>query len=618
MSKRGILISLLVLTLALPGLAADKVQLTVSSCMADGTPEPAAYTYQKRTLAETFADRISVREPFAAKALKSPRWQAVPEGAEARTHVSVVHVKLGDHHDFIALLHGGPRNSFRFAARAEAIDQSGITYWFSVPTGPRQLERNAPIDLIAHFANQFPGTEVKDDVPVVTLRLKPWSGQEDGEAAGGDMSSEVSLPVLLPVFTAAACGAGLRPTFVETPDALDLRVRAAPGGTAYDVEATLTRKQAKQVRVCRHVAAAELFDTARRQFLSLARPEAGILGVARVSDVPVRPLLVTASAKGDPLVVLAEGETLCARQPVSGEAAWTVAPPKTRGGWCIDQTTGSDGQVRFYAGPGELAQAINPQTGAAKPLPATAASALALTELPGKLALAEARSVRLFAGEKQAWQQETKRPLCAGPALDEKAAYVAETDGAVTALAAADGKALWRVTLPSPLCQPLTVLGGNVLGSTQGGALLALRTADGKTAWQAELGDRLLQPPQRVADGRLLVIVGTNRLLILDEATGAKVTERLWPTWLLAVQPVSAKTGRRLVCVDQRRTVSVLAWPSLETQREIVLPDRLQPAVLECPALPLPWGEHSDMPDPKRVFLVGDEGGYLTIISLED
>lgn len=624
MRANGIFLALLALALTLPGRSsaaeppkATKLQLTVSSCMADGSPEP-AYTYQRSTLAETFSERLSVREQFAAKPVKTARWQAVPEGAEPRNHLSLVHVHLGDHHDFLALLHGGPRNSFRFAARAEALDVSGIKYWFGVPTGPRQMERNAPIDLIAHVANQYPGTEVKDEAPVVTLRLKLWSGQEDADAAGGGMPNEVPLPVLLPVFTAAACAAGLRPTFDETPDTLELRVKAAAGAYSYDVEATLTRQGTKQLRVSRRVAAADLFDTAQRLFLCLAHPASGILAIPHVADAPVRPRRLTTNAKGDPLVVLTEGDTLCARQPLSGEPAWSVPPPKgDRGDWSVEQATGSDGQVRFYTGRGELSQAINPQTGAGRPLPAAVNGVLALAELPTCTAVADATCVRLFADGKQLWQQDLKLPLCAGPALSEKAVYVGTPDGAVAALAAADGKAGWRVSLPESLCQPLTVLGDHLYGSTTNGTLLALRLADGTTAWQAALGDRLHQPLLLV-DGHLLVVAGMNRLLLLDPATGGQVAERQWPTWLLTVAPVSAKNGRRLVCVDQRRTVSLLAWPSLATQREIMLPDRLLPSVLECPALPLPWGENSDMPDPKRVFLVGDERGYLTIFSLED
>jgi hypothetical protein len=192
-----------------PGFGGEKATLTVSSCMADGSVEP-QYSYQCPTLAATFAQRISVREGFAARAVRAASWQQAPEGVEACAHVSLVHAHLGAHHDFLAFLHGGPHHSIRFVARAEAIDRN-VQYWFSVPTGRYQIERNAVVDLIGHFANQYPGAAAGGDRPVVTMRLEARAAKSDEPSPAA--ASDAELSALLPLVTGAACVAGMCPTF---------------------------------------------------------------------------------------------------------------------------------------------------------------------------------------------------------------------------------------------------------------------------------------------------------------------------------------------------------------------------------------------------------------------
>ena len=220
--------------------AAEKAGFTVSSCMADGSAEP-RYPYQRPTLAETFAERISLREGFAVRAVRSTQWRKVPAGTEADRHVSLVHVRLGPHHDFLALLHGGPHGSFRFAARAEAIDRE-VQYWFTVATGRHQIDRNAPVDLIAHFAAQYPA-------PWPTGRSSRCAS-ESQPARTGDTAvappTDAEMTALLPILTAAACTAGLRPTFEELPDTLAVKVQITPEAGLCDLEATLTCGQEKR------------------------------------------------------------------------------------------------------------------------------------------------------------------------------------------------------------------------------------------------------------------------------------------------------------------------------------------------------------------------------------
>jgi hypothetical protein len=594
------------------GFSAEKMDLTVSSCMADGSDEP-RYPYQRATLAETFAERISVRERFTARAVKAASWQRVPEGVEASTHVSLVHVRLGAHHDFLAFLHGGPHHSLRFAARAEAVDRSDVHYWFSVPTGSHQIERNAPVDLIAHFANQFPIGAAEGDGPVVTLRLVARAAGSGGTLA---MPIEAEAAALLPIFAGAACAAGLRPTFEELPDTLAVTVGLMPGGNLCDIEATLTRKQAMQVHVCRKVAFADVFDTAHLLFHGLLHWQGAVLDFTRVSDTPVRPLALVETADRQPLIVLDETEAFSGRQPASGQTAWQVARPKTdRAAWDFAEQLGADGRLRLYAGRSGFLQSVDPATGQTSALPARPKDELSLAECGDRLAAADAHTVRLFAAGKARWEKQTEWPV-AGLTMDPKSVFYAGTEGSVVALAADNGSPRWRAMLPAPLGPRLTVLGGRVFGATQTGILFALAAADGKPAWQVEIGDVLRQAPQ-AAEAKLLVVSGTNRLLVLDEPTGACLAQRAWPTWLLSARLVHSGSGRRVVCVDPRR-ITLLAWPSLALQREIAVPHRLTPGTVECPAMPLPWNTHDELVGLKHVALVGDELGFLYALSLED
>jgi len=599
---------------ATPISGGEKVALTVSSCMADGSAEP-QYPYQRPTLAATFAERISARERFAARDVRADSWQRAPQGVEPGTHVSLVHVHLGAHHDFLAFLHGGPHHGIRFVARAEAIDRSDVQYWFSVPTGRSQVDRNAPIDLIGHFANHYPGNPTTGDGPVVTMRLEGRPRENDGPNRGA--ASDVELSSLLPLLTGAACAAGMRPTFEPLPDTLVVKVAVTPGANQCDIEATLAWKQEKRVRMFRRVMFADVFDAAHLLFRSLLHWQGTVLDIAHVSETSVQPLAL-AAVKGEPLVILEEAQALCARHPISGEAAWKVGPAKTdRADWLFARRLGEDGRLRLYAGRGEISQAVDPATGKTTALPGRSKDAWSIAESGTGLAIADADAVRFFAKGKAQWERKTPCPATAGPAMDPKNVFYGDGEGAVIALSAGDGSEVWRAQLPAPLGPPLTAVSGKVLCATQGGAMFALNAVDGKPVWQFPIGDVSRQVPQSV-DGRLLVVSAAGRLLVLDHHTGALVAERDWPTWILSAQVAGDGGGRRVVCLDAGRRISMLSWPSLQAQQEIAIPHRLAPGILECPALPLPWGSRDEFAKPQHVVLVGDERGYLYALRLED
>ena len=288
-----------------------------------------------------------------------------------------------------------------------------------------------------------------------------------------------------------------------------------------------------------------------------------------MGDVPVRPLAFATTAKREPLVILDEGDAPSRRRPLSGEAAWQVARPKIdRVEWLFARDVDPDGRVRLYAGRGELSESVDPLSGSPTLLPVKVLDTARLGWCGECLAVAEGRSVRCFAAGKPRWEKEARWPIAAGPAMDEKNVFYA------------DGRATWW-----PCRQPTGPSGGtpNCPGRRAraspcwAAACWARRgraccwrckppTASRPGRWKSAT---CCATPRSASTGRLLAVSGANRLLVLDESSdGPAWRNGTWPTWLLAARIVG---GRRVVCVDLRRQVTLLAWPSLETQETIAV-----------------------------------------------
>lgn len=136
--------------------------------------------------------------------------------------------------------------------------------------------------------------------------------------------------------------------------------------------------------------------------------------------------------------------------------------------------------------------------------------------------------------------------------------YTADHEGRVSAIAAKDGRKLWRQSLKLNVGGGPGVAGGKLAVGTLDGEVVALERADGKLAWRAPVAGEVLSPP-----------AGTEDVLIAHSLSGrvygfgARSGQRLWsfdrnvPTLTLRgnAGPVVAD-GRVLAGLDSGKLIA--------------------------------------------------------------
>jgi outer membrane protein assembly factor BamB len=155
-----------------------------------------------------------------------------------------------------------------------------------------------------------------------------------------------------------------------------------------------------------------------------------------------------------------------------------------------------------------------------------------------------------------AWHQDLKSgPIVATPVTSGGRIVVAGSNGAVAALNAADGTALWTRALAEGVRATPTISNDRVVVSTMGGALYALGLSDGQVGWQRTFGGQNHSSPQLIAgssvEPRDTVVVGagfpSQDVWRFDVATG----EPLWQTPKGAIPALvystAAVAGSRIV-----------------------------------------------------------------------
>ncbi len=112
----------------------------------------------------------------------------------------------------------------------------------------------------------------------------------------------------------------------------------------------------------------------------------------------------------------------------------------------------------------------------------------------------------------------------ASPVVADGIVVSARLDGTVTGLRAADGQALWQVSIGSSVQGTPAIAGGRVFVSTLGNNLVALALADGHRIWAANLGGMVVSSPALV-DGDVIVGAGLPQQVVvrLSGDTGAVV-----------------------------------------------------------------------------------------------
>ena len=107
------------------------------------------------------------------------------------------------------------------------------------------------------------------------------------------------------------------------------------------------------------------------------------------------------------------------------------------------------------------------------------------------------------------------------PALADGKVFAAGNDGSVLAVAAADGRELWRVGLDTRLSGGVGADARTVAVATGQGEVLALEARDGKTRWRVRVSSEVLAPP-RVVAGLVVVRSADSRIHALDLEDGKR------------------------------------------------------------------------------------------------
>lgn len=159
-----------------------------------------------------------------------------------------------------------------------------------------------------------------------------------------------------------------------------------------------------------------------------------------------------------------------------------------------------------------------PQRVADWPLPGgNATNAMHHLELGDDLALAW--RVNIGAGSGGA-SQLLARPIVAGGRV-----FAVDSQGQITALSAANGQRVWRVTPEGMRASDrlrsgaIAYAAGRLFATTGAGDILALDAADGSEIWRRRLFSPIRTAPTAIG-GRLLVTTSANQTFALDAATG--------------------------------------------------------------------------------------------------
>ncbi|WP_267242138.1 PQQ-binding-like beta-propeller repeat protein [Streptomyces sp. PR69] len=111
------------------------------------------------------------------------------------------------------------------------------------------------------------------------------------------------------------------------------------------------------------------------------------------------------------------------------------------------------------------------------------------------------------------------------PVLDGGALYLRTADGALTALALADGARLWRVPVAGAAYAGPAVAHGRVFSVSADGSATAVDAASGEVLWRRRLGGTVHLAPVP-SDGLLLVGSAEGRVWALDAAGGREIWRR--------------------------------------------------------------------------------------------
>ncbi|NLF22521.1 MAG: PQQ-binding-like beta-propeller repeat protein [Lentisphaerae bacterium] len=507
-------------------------------------------------------------------------WRAVPADSEPAGWISLVRVRANRQCDFIAFHFSDREGTVDFASRRPSrIPLDPPKYPLTVPPGPDQIPANAVREPAGDFLYQDARDRPRER-PMLRIEVRPVEALVGARELppGGDVSTDVPAPVVEAMAFAAAFEAGWRPTAAEQADRtlhLSLTEELRAYHTARAVFADGTPGFTREA-----IPRDALYDHLVGLFLRL-RQRASVIEAMPLGE----PGCVLAGWL-DGRAILRRGKAWRALSPASGRTLWNYEPgPRERPAYRLQRT--SDGRPlvfrhdhgvhRIDLESGKLVALTPPEAG-------VEGSFYWMPE--DALAVVDAGRLTLYRGGQAVWHWDGAA-RDARPVGDAERIYVAGTDGAVHALDLATGAPGWQTAATAATPARLSIAGPRVLVD-DGRSLAGVDAAAGRRLWSLPTGDALLADPVEM-EGRLLVAVAPNRLLLVDSASGASVASRTWPTWLLAVRAVKTPQGWSAACVDLRREFHLLDPSTLATLAEVSLPTPVAPVLAFGTDVPEAW-----------------------------
>jgi outer membrane protein assembly factor BamB len=635
---------LLSFTLGLPGLSAaepvPKTKLAVSSFALDAislTP-PTTKEFAAGLSSETWCTAVPAETKGA--------WSQLPAGVDRKEWVSVVTVGFNGQAETYLFMFNGADGAMSMATHVpfrEVWLPSGAAAWIwpadSVMGALRISYQN-------QRRSQQDSSEKKSGKRPLSLSIIPWETADSDVLAPptktpdlGDartLSPEQVLPAVEVMTHAAAFEAGWMPRVREAgPIPADdspeysaiCEVKVEDQACSFRLK--LRAGKSEQTFTKLHVP----WETYHEHLVRLFRyvdSGAGVSDFTQLARLPVEPLALNEGR----LACLVNHE-LTVFDLATGKKIWTTQPAvKPVGYYPVPQYTtaakadGGERLIRYRPSLSELSWDAG-KLNALAPVAADAQHRFSING-DGDFATSNSGTVSLHHQGKLRWEQKEPDGVSSGPLLTANQVIYGQTTGRLVARSATNGQLVWTGRMSGALYGKIVAAGDSLLVfSNAAEALVALDAATGAVQWQNAVGDVLLETPV-VIGTQVLLVTKSNRILLIDLATGAVKKETTWPTWLVSVSLINTRPAPMLACSDLAGTVSLLSLADLKVTREIRVAAQLAGPVLYTDKISYKWpipkapeseenllAEIKDGPTQAGpALLAADAQGFLYIIPL--
>lgn len=566
----------------------------------------------------------AIGEDAAVAGKSATSWRDPPRDIGQAGWASVVTAGFGDQAHAYAFVRGAGGGTFERVVH--------VPYRMTVIHNARQWI--PPVGRLAWSIARPEAQATADSRPavridVVAAAVTASTDLLEADGPGGDDALHAAgatrgLAAVEAMAWAAAFEAGWRPT--SAADAMPARLQVRFGAKSCSFELAVGPQTGPRRLVKNGVTETAYHDVLVRMFRCLhpggaARDfiRVGGAGSAAVAVLPGRLLAVSEGA-----LFGLDTETFRIAWPKEGKP--TSAAQRT--GDAIAVRDDGQGGSRVFRHRPTLA-AIDVATGAATPLATGGADHPWSFDVSGTRAVvASGTSLILHEGGRKAWQHDEPVAISCGPVIVDDMVVAGAEDGELFSLSITDGKPRWRAILEPGLRGAAVVAEGRIFVFVRGAdAVIAVDATTGKSVWRESVGDVLVRPPHAGPTG-LIVATKSNRLLVLEPATGRIRAERRFPTWIADVITVPGGGTGLVACLLRDGRIVFLGRDDLRVVAERAIGSRGRGPLLFAASFPRTWpgaaGDEDDLAAAidaearAACLLVGDEDGSCFMLPIPE